>query len=179
MSDNTVLDATAIAAAVSAIIKLFVKPLIEVLPFANPTSKAQYNVAAHDALIRGASFVLNVAGVLFLAAWYNQLSLANWQTLALQIIAQSFGSHGFYAIMKSSAMTEPAPVAPAMPVNVTVDGKQVATALLNSLPILRRAPVVPAPTLTAPSAPSPASVAATSAAAVASAVNQAIAAQTS
>ena len=149
MSDNIVLDATAIAAAVSTIIKLFVKPLIEVLPFANPTRKAQYNVAAHDALIRGASFVLNVAGVLFLAAWYNQLSLANWQTLALQIIAQSFGSHGFYTIMKSSADVSAAPSAPSS--------------------------AAPAPS----PAPSLASIAAPTVAAVASAVNAAIAAQTS
>ncbi len=99
--------AVTIAALVSAVISTIIKPLVESLPFANP-SQPGYVSAAHDALLRAANIALNFAGVAIMAITHGQLSVANWLPIALQIFVQALGSHALYETIKNPTPTLPA-----------------------------------------------------------------------
>lgn len=106
---STVLAAYAvsIAAFVSALISTIIKPLLEAIPAFSPSRPDQ---RAHDALLRAVNLLLNVGGVLILAAAYHQLALENWLPIALQVALQALGSHALYqAITASPAVSASAP----------------------------------------------------------------------
>lgn len=96
--------AVAIATAVSSLISTIIKPLIETIPAFSPSAP---DPRGHDALLRGINLLLNVVGVLLLAAAYGQLTLANWEPLTLQVVIQTLGSHVIYQTVKPSAPAGP------------------------------------------------------------------------
>lgn len=82
------LDAAALAAMVTFAMQV-VKPLVElVVKPSNP---------AHDAILRLMVFLLNVGGIVLLAANAHALSLASAPSYAVQALLQSIGSHALYA----------------------------------------------------------------------------------
>lgn len=126
---------SAIAGGVALVLNLFVKPLLEMIPFANPAQKATYNNPAHDALIRGANVLLNVVGVLILASVNNQLTLSNWLSLSLQVAMLACGSHTVFAVFQATQESHTSGV-----------DATVATALNAAIPAMEATPAVqPAP----------------------------------
>lgn len=102
--------AALVATIVSSFISQIVKPLLESAPAFAPSAP---NQRAHDALLRLANVALNLAGVGILAAAGGYLTLANWQTLALQIVFQVAWSHGVYQTIKPDGAPTSVPLTPA------------------------------------------------------------------
>jgi hypothetical protein len=88
-TSSTVFDATAIAALVTFLVSTL-KPFVETLPFARPSS------ATHDATLRLLNVLLNVGLVLVTTANAGTLSSTNWLAYALQALAQAAGSQLLY-----------------------------------------------------------------------------------
>jgi hypothetical protein len=153
-----------LAGVVTLLVNIIAPYLERYAPMAAP------NASTHDATLRAVNLALNIGLAFGAAALLNQLTSGQAVLAVIGFgIAQATGSHLLY----TSGNRPPAPVS--TPVNISVDGKQVATALVNSLPVVKRAPVTPPPA----ASPSLVSLIAPTAQAVSDAVNAAIAAQTS
>lgn len=103
-----------VATIVSALISQFIKPLVEALPAFSPNAADK---RPHDAMLRLANVLLNVLGVALMASANGYLTLANWQTLAIQIIGQVAWSHGVYQTAKPPQAASPAAPVPAEPLH--------------------------------------------------------------
>ena len=114
----------------------FLKPFVEVLPFARPGS------ALHDPTLRALNVALNLAVVLAMAATFGSLSLADWLNYLLLASGQAVGSHVLFSVTNNTAAAAPASsAAPAL-----------AATGLNAakLPLVEPVPVPAAVTADAP-----------------------------
>jgi hypothetical protein len=94
---NALAQSAAIAAIVTMLIG-YVRPFIEQLPFARPSAPT------HDATLRLLNLLLNLAGVLALAATApGGVQPTDWLPLGIQTLAMAAGSHIIFHTVTSSA----------------------------------------------------------------------------